>query len=97
MEESMLTTVDNPYNPFTEYSEWYAFDWVHGYHTPSLLARITFTSYDLSETDQSQAIELAIDEIVRENASGVHRKVTPSTFEQLPKPTLMHSIDVVVD
>lgn len=76
----MLTTVDNPYNPFTQFDEWRVFDESHGYHTLSLLARIVVTSDELSEADQSLAIELAIDEIVRENVSGVHRKVAaPAT------------------
>jgi hypothetical protein len=72
----MLTTVDNPFNPFTQYDEWYAFDNSHGYHSTQLLARIVRTSDELSEPDQSAAIEAAIDEIVRENVSGMHRKVS---------------------
>ena len=78
MSESMLTTVDNPYNPFTQYDEWYAFDTRAGYHSTQLLARIVRTSDELSDADQSVAIELAIDEIVRENVSGMHKKVTES-------------------
>lgn len=74
----MLTTVDNPYDPFTQYEEWYAFDIRAGYHSTELLARIVVTSDELSDADQSVAIELAIDEIVRENVSGMHRKVTAS-------------------
>lgn len=77
--ESMLTTVDNPYDPFTQFDEWYAYDESKGYHTTSLLARITRTSHELSEPDQSLAIEQAIDEIVFENVSGMHRKVQAST------------------
>ena len=76
MQESMLTTVDNPNDPFTQYDAWYAFDERMGYHSTSLLARIVKTSDELSEADQSLAIEAAIDEIVRENVSGKHRKVT---------------------
>jgi hypothetical protein len=71
----MLTTVDNPYNPWTDWSEWYAWDYTAGYHTPGLLARVVLTSDELSEADQVLAIETAIDEIVRENPLGVHRKV----------------------
>jgi len=73
--EHMLTTVDNPYDPFTQFDEWYAFDVAAGYNTSAFLARIVKTSTELSEADQSLAIEEAIDEIVRENVSGVHRKV----------------------
>lgn len=75
MTEHMLTTKDNPYNPFTEYDEWYAYDTWHGYHTAAYLARIVRSSHDISEADQSLAIEMAIDEIVRENINGLYVKV----------------------
>ena len=78
MVEHMLTTIDNPYDPFTQFDEWYEFDVAAGYNTTSFLARIVKTSTELSEADQSLAIEDAIDEIVRENVSGVHRKVSSS-------------------
>lgn len=76
MVQHMLTTIDNPFDPFTQFDEWYAFDETHGYRTTGLLARVIVTSNDLSESDQDQAIEDAIDEIVNENVLGVYRKVT---------------------
>lgn len=79
MSESMLTTVDNPYDPFTQYDEWRAYDEAHGYYTSEFLARIVRTSDEMSDTDQSVAIELAIDEIVQENVLGRYRKVTSTS------------------
>jgi hypothetical protein len=73
--EYMLTTVDNPYDPFTQWDEWFAWDLSAGYGTPGLLARVTRTSDDLSESDQHLAIQQAIDEIVQENVLGVFKKV----------------------
>ena len=73
---AMLTTVDNPFSPFDEYEEWFAFDTRHGYQSASLLARIVNISDDLSESDQIMAIEDAIDEILSENVTGMFRKVT---------------------
>lgn len=79
----MLTTVDNPYNPFTQFDEWYEFDESSGYHTTQFLARLTFSSPDLSEVDQSLAIEQAIEEIVNENVLGIYRKVeAPADWEE---------------
>lgn len=75
MTEHVLTTVDNPWDPFTHFDEWYGYDESHGYHTLSFLARIVRTSDELSEADQSLAIEQAIDEIVEENVLGLYRKV----------------------
>jgi hypothetical protein len=73
--ESMLSTIDNPYDPFDDYNKWYAFDAHMGYHSPSLLARCTVLSDEQSDVDQSLAIENAIEEIVTQNVSGVHVKV----------------------
>jgi hypothetical protein len=74
--EYMLTTVDNPFDPFTQFESWYAWDFNAGYHTNSFLARIAKTSDELSETDQRLAIQEAIDEIVTENVNGLYRKVS---------------------
>lgn len=79
MAEHMLTTVDNPYDPSTQWDEWFAFDAAAGYNTPAFLARVIKTSDELSSADQSVAIEQAIDEIVRENVLGIYRKVEVKT------------------
>ena len=78
MAEHMLTTVDNPFNPYEDFDAWYAFDERAGYHTMQYLARIVKSSHELSDADQSLALELAIDEIVRENVLGIYRKVASS-------------------
>lgn len=80
--EYMLTTVDNPFNPFNQFDEWYAWDRNAGYNTPALLDRIAIVSDEMSEPDQALAIQLAIDEIVRENVSGMYRKVSRDFFVQ---------------
>jgi len=74
--DTMLSTYDNPFNPFTHYKEWDAYDRQLGYHTAALLARVAIVSDQLSEVDYALAVEQAIDEIVKENVSGMHRKVT---------------------
>jgi len=79
----MLSTYDNPFSPFTQFKEWFAFDVGHGYHTASFLDRIAITSDQLSEADQALALEQAMDEIVQENVSGMWRKVKESDYEDL--------------
>lgn len=76
MKESMLTTIDNPYDPFTQFEDWYAYDVQKGYNTCAYLARIAKTSHDLSPADEELAIEQAIDEIVELNVLGIYLKVT---------------------
>lgn len=76
----MLTTMDNPFSPFTQFNEWFAFDTVKGYNTSGLLARLVITSDEISEADQNVAIETAMEEIVRENVSGMHRMVVADDY-----------------
>lgn len=63
-EEMMLTTVDNPYDPFTQWDNWYAFDEQQGYSTCGLLARLTLTSDELSEEENILEINHAIQTIL---------------------------------
>ena len=76
MEEYMLTTIDNPYNPFTQFDEWLSYDTLMGYDTCGYLARVTKSANELSDVDQAVAIDDAIDEILHYNIIGLYRKVT---------------------
>jgi hypothetical protein len=71
----MLSTSDNPYNPWTEFDQWRTWDEQSEYYTLSYLARITRTSHELSELDESQAIDIAIQEILDENITGMYIRV----------------------
>ena len=79
-DQVMVTTIDNQYNPFTQYEEWFALDATLGYHTPALLARYVFSSDELSDEDQSTAILDGIEQLIRDNPLGVHKKVTPESY-----------------
>jgi hypothetical protein len=75
MRRVALTTEDNPFNPITDFENWYAFDERNGYHTCSYLARIAQISNEFSEQDEMDAIEDAIDEILHFNLTGNYKKV----------------------
>jgi hypothetical protein len=75
----LLTTTDNPINPFSNWEEWYSTDSRLGHNTPSLLARIA----DAGDGFDDGGIEEAMREIVRFNLSGKHIIVTARTFEYL--------------
>lgn len=78
----MLTTTDNPFNPFTQFDDWFAFDEQKGYHTCSYLARICKTSPELSVADMELANDDAVREIVRHNLLGIYTAVSE---ESAPK------------
>lgn len=70
-----LTTVDNPYDPFDEFTQWFLFDEEKGYHTTSYLGRVARTSDQLSDEENNKEIERAIDEIIKYDFQNIYRKV----------------------
>ncbi|MBO7449742.1 MAG: hypothetical protein J6U54_05175 [Clostridiales bacterium] len=74
-QDYMLTTVDNPFDPFKQFDSWYQFDVEKGYNTCSYLARIAITSDELSEKDYSDAINQAMNEIIAYDVLGIYKKV----------------------
>lgn len=62
--EHMLSTIDNPFDPYIQFDEWNAYDQSLGYNSLAYLDRVAVTSDTLSEADQVQEIEEAINEIV---------------------------------
>lgn len=71
----MLTTIDNPYNPFKSFKEWFLFDIEKGYNTCSYLGRIARTSDQLSDYENDIEVERAIDEIIANDFLNIYVKV----------------------
>lgn len=79
LNKCMLTTFDNPYNPFEQFTSWFLFDVEKGYNTCSYLGRIARTSDQLSEEENELEIERAIDEIIKYDFRNIYKKVTMQT------------------
>lgn len=73
--EYMLTTIDNPFNPFTESDKWSEFDSEHGYYTSNYLARVLKTPFGLSDEDEISDVNEAIDSIIENDPFGIYIKV----------------------
>lgn len=74
-----ITTVDNPYNPLDDFTSWFMFDVEKGYNTCAYLDRIARTSDQLSEDENRQEIERAIDEIIKYDFMNIYKKVVKET------------------
>lgn len=72
---AMITTIDNPFDPDTQFDDWFAFDEEQGYHTCSYLDRIAKTSSDLSNSKNQEIIENAIDEIIELDPLKIYKKI----------------------
>lgn len=72
----MLTTTDNPYNPFLQWDEWYAMDHQLGHNTCEFLARVADTYGPTFTPEQTDELLIhVIDEICRLNVRGIDTKV----------------------
>ena len=78
----MLTTFDNPYDPFEQFTSWFLFDVEKGYNTCSRLARIAKTSDQFSEKENDEEVEQAIDEIIKYDFMHVYKKVSKQSNSQ---------------
>ena len=76
MRRCMLTTFDNPYDPFEQFTSWFLFDVEKGYNSGAYLGRIARTSDQLSEEENELEIERAIDEIIKYDFRNIYKKVT---------------------
>lgn len=76
--EVMLTTFDNPYDPFDDFISWWMFDTEMGYNTCGLIARLSRYSEELSVSEDKLETERAIDAIVDNDFLNIYKKLTRS-------------------
>ena len=77
--DCMLSTKDNPINPFDDFDEWYRYDMEKGWNCCGRLARIAQLSDVMSEEEIDIEIERAIDSIVKYDFLNVFIKVRPDS------------------
>ena len=83
----MLTTIDNPYNPFEQFDLWLLFDKEKGYNTCEYLARIVNLTNDMSEKEIEVATDKAIDDIIVNDPFGIYKKVTSEDIVKVEEST----------
>lgn len=77
----MLSTIDNPFNPFEDYSSWLMFDKEKGYDSAERLMRIAKLSDNMTQKEENEEIERAIDEIIKYDFLNVYTKVAKTLNE----------------
>ena len=68
MIEYKLTTIDNKFDPFTQYDLWHKYDCDMGYYTDETVARIAATSVELSDDDYQLALQQAMIDLMQAEA-----------------------------
>lgn len=77
--ECTLTTFDNPFDPFEEFTSWLMFDKEFGYNTCELLGRIVQLEDWMTQKEEMEANERAIDEFLQYDDANLYRKVYRKT------------------
>ena len=70
-----LSTIDNPYDPIDDFNHWLDYDLLSGYNCSELLSRLAFTSDSLSDVENDQIIEDAIDSLILNDTLNLFIKV----------------------
>ena len=73
---SMISTFDNPYDPFEDFASWYIYDSSKGYNTCGLLALMCGTSNSFTEEVNDALTEEAIDSIIKNDFLHIYKKIT---------------------
>lgn len=73
MKECFITTFDNPFNYFTQFDQWLAFDRINGYYTLELIGRLARLAPDLSEEEEDSELERVFDFIIEWHGDLYHK------------------------
>ena len=86
MTQLAITSIDNPYDPFTEFESWVTYDVQMGYFTCERLASIVHNLPDsLTQDENNFFIEKAIDELLK--AGCYNKKGEFVEYKKLTKET----------
>lgn len=77
----MLTTFDNPFNPFEEFESWFLFDVEKGYNTCAKLDRIAKIEPDMTDNEVLVETERAIDRIIELDFLNIYKKLSQKVTE----------------
>lgn len=79
----MVTTMDNPYNPFKDYAEWYEWDHEYCWFTCEWLAIFDRTSIDLDPETNRRLADEGVNDFLAFNPYGMHFKVYEDEADEL--------------
>ena len=83
----LLTTIDNPYDPFEDFTSWFMFDVEKGYNSCSYLARVANISDEMTQKEIDEETERAIDEIIKYDFRNIYQKITKEIVEDQENTT----------
>lgn len=77
--QANITTIDNPFDPFDDSDSWLRFDIEKGYYTCSKLGRLVNLTDNMTEIEELEEIERAIDRLIEIDPLDIYIKVVRET------------------
>ena len=71
----MLTTLDNPFDPFNDFKSWYMFDCEKGHNTSARLARLANINSEMSQKEVDEEMDRVMDLIIKYDLEDKYIKV----------------------
>lgn len=79
--QTFITTIDNPFNPFDDFTSWLMYDIDKGYYSCQKVARLVHLTEYMTEEEESEEIERAIDRLIEIDPLLIYTKVVQETKE----------------
>ena len=73
--EFMLTTFDNPFDPFEQFTQWRLFDIEKGYFTCERLAKLAQFREDMSQKEIDDESDRAAEQLIDMDFLNIYKKV----------------------
>lgn len=80
-----LTTMDNPWNPFTHPKEWLQYDIDHGYNTDRWIAYFCDATNEFFDEMRDLEIDYAMNKVLEVNPFGLHIKIYKNDADSMIK------------
>ena len=78
-DECFITTLDNPYDYFEDFTSWHMFDVEKGYFTCNYVGRLVQLSDDMTQKEVDEEVERVIDDIILNNPLPIYKKIRRTT------------------
>lgn len=91
--EYMLTTIDNPFNPFVNFDAWYGYDITQGHHTSEYIARLMVDSQLMTDEERTEEYDSAIQWILDTDVLGKYIRITKDNADSIISKNMKRSDD----
>ena len=83
-----LTTIDNPFDPFEQFTSWLLFDKEKGHNCCEVLDRIANITDEMTQKEINEETERAIDQIIKYDFLNKFKKVKKELKELTDDDTI---------